>query len=160
MTPTNIRFDPIFSGISRLSWIGFVAIAFLQIAFSSLESHAREGLYRPIPLILNTDITDILSDQDIPTGEGGFARDYQVKLIAGDQVAIDLKSDEFDTVVVLIARDGSTVGSNDDGPEGGTNSLLFARIKETENYIVRVRTFGVTGGGKFRLKVDQLRPVN
>jgi hypothetical protein len=126
----------------------------------SFPSQAENRLYNPIPLSLNTEINDRLTDRDIPTGEGGFARDYQVELEKGDQVAIDLKSDEFDTVVVLVARDGSTVGSNDDGPEGGTNSLLFARIKETGNYIVRVRTFGVTGGGEFTLKVDRLRPVN
>jgi hypothetical protein len=133
-----------------------ISILSLVISF---PSQAENRLYNPIPLSLN-DISDRLTDQDIPTGEGGFARDYQVELEKGDQVAIDLKSDEFDTVVVLIARDGSTVGSNDDGPEGGTNSLLFARIKETGNYIVRVRTFGVTGGGQFTLKIDRLRPVN
>ena len=134
-------------------------IFILSLVISS-PSQAENRLYNPIPLSLNTNISDRLTDQDIPTGEGGFARDYQVELEKGDQVAIDLKSDEFDTVVVLIARDGSTVGSNDDGPEGGTNSLLFARIKETGSYIVRVRTFGVTGGGEFTLKVDRLRPVN
>lgn len=133
-----------------------ISILSLVISF---PSQAENRLYNPIPLSLN-DISDRLSDRDIPTGEGGFARDYMVELEKGDQVAIDLKSDEFDTVVVLIASDGSTVGSNDDGPEGGTNSLLFARIKETGNYIVRVRTFGVTGGGEFTLKVDRLRPVN
>ena len=134
-----------------------ISILFLLI---SSQSQAENRLYNPIPLSLNTDISDRLTDQDIPTGEGGFARDYVVELEKGDQVAIDLKSDEFDTVVVLIASDGSTVGANDDGPEGGTNSLLFARIKETGNYIVRVRTFGVTGGGQFTLKIDRLQPVN
>ena len=133
-----------------------ISILSLVISF---PSQAENRLYNPIPLSLN-DISDRLSDRDIPTGEGGFARDYMVELEKGDQVAIDLKSDEFDTVVVLIASDGSTVGANDDGPEGGTNSLLFARMKETGNYIVRVRTFGVTGGGEFTLKVDRLRPVN
>ena len=134
-------------------------IFILSLVISS-PSQAENRLYNPIPLSLNTDISDRLTDRDIPTGEGGFARDYMVELEKGDQVAIDLKSDEFDTVVVLIASDGSPVGANDDGPEGGTNSLLFARIKETGNYIVRVRTFGVTGGGQFTLKIDRLQPVN
>ena len=141
---------------SRLTAL-LISILSLVISF---PSQAENRLYHPIPLSLNTETTDTLSLQDIPTGEGGFARDYVVELEKGDQVAIDLKSDEFDTVAVLIASDGSTVGANDDGPEGGTNSLLFARIKETGNYIVRVRTFGVTGGGQFTLKIDRLRPVN
>jgi hypothetical protein len=134
-------------------------ISILSLLISS-PSQGENRLYNPIPLSLNTDISDRLTDRDIPTGEGGFARDYVVELKKGDQVAIDLNSDEFDTVIVLISTDGSTVGANDDGPQGGTNSLLFARITETGKYIVRVRTFGVAGGGKFALKVSRLRPVN
>lgn len=146
----NYKFSSRFTGL-------LLSILSLIISF---PSQAENRLYNPIPLSLNTEINDRLTDRDIPTGEGGFARDYVVELEKGDQVAIDLKSDEFDTVIALIARDGSTVGANDDGTEGGTNSLLFARIKETGDYIVRVRTFGVTGGGQFTLKIDRLRPVN
>jgi hypothetical protein len=146
--------------IYRTSFI-FTAllISILSLLISS-QSQAENPLYNPIPLSLNTDISDRLTEKDIPTGEGGFARDYVVDLKKGDQVAIDLNSNEFDTVIVLISTDGSTVGSNDDGPDGGTNSLLFARIAETGKYIVRVRTFGVAGGGKFALKVSRLRPAN
>lgn len=130
------------------------------LEINALPLQAENGLYHPIPLTLNTEINDNLTAQDIPTGEGGFSRDYVVNLSAGDQVAIDLKSDEFDTMIMLIAADGSTVGSNDDGPDGGTSSLLFARITETGKYIVRVRTFGVTGGGRFSLQVTRLRPAS
>ena len=141
-------------------FLQLIAILPIVIGLTAMTLHAENTLYHPLSLTLNTDIGDRLTDQDIPTGEGGFARDYEIKLEKGDQVAIDLKSDEFDTVGVLIGADGSTVGSNDDGPDGGTSSLLFARIGETGKYIVRVRTFGVAGGGKFTLKVSRLRPVN
>jgi hypothetical protein len=82
-----------------------------------------------------------------------------LNLTAGDQVAIDLTSENFDTIVSLLAADGSTVGENDDGPDGSTNSLLFTRITEAGKYIIRVRTFGQTGSGSFKLKVTRLRPV-
>ncbi|NEQ63955.1 MAG: peptidase [Symploca sp. SIO2D2] len=88
-----------------------------------------------------------------------FARDYTVNLSQGDQVAIDLISDQFDTIVTLLDDDGSTVAENDDGPDGSTNSLLFARITDSGTYIVRVRAFGETRGGDFTLKVTRLRPV-
>jgi hypothetical protein len=81
-------------------------------------------------------------------------------LSAGDQVAIDLTSESFDTILTLLASDGSTVGENDDGPDGSTNSLLFTRITEAGRYIVRVRAFGATSGGAFKLKVTRLRPVS
>jgi hypothetical protein len=80
-------------------------------------------------------------------------------LQAGDQLAVDLVSDDFDAIILLLAADGSTIAENDDGPDGSTNALLFARVTETGDYIVRVRAFGETGGGKYSLKVTRLRPT-
>jgi hypothetical protein len=82
-----------------------------------------------------------------------------VSLDAGDQVAVDLISDSFDTIVTLMSSDGSTVAENDDGPDGSTNSLLFSRITEPGNYIIRVRAFGETSGGSFKLKVTRLKAI-
>ncbi len=138
----------------------FIPITWLAFSLFPAIANAQVQLYKPIPLPSTNQITDTLSDKDIPTGQGGFARDYSVELEAGDQVAIDLTSDNFDTMVTLIASDGSTVGENDDGPDGTTNSLLFARIIKTGTYIVRVRAFGETGVGKFTLKVSRLRPIS
>ena len=131
----------------------------LAAALKTLPSEAQQRMYNPLTLPSNQEVSDQLSDQDIPTGEGGFAKDYLVSLEEGDQVAIDLTSDDFDTMVMLLADDGATVAENDDGPDGTTNSLLFARITERGQYIIRVRAFGETGGGNFALKVTRLRPV-
>jgi hypothetical protein len=120
---------------------------------------AQATHYKPIPFTLNQPITDTLSDKDIPTGQGGFARDYLVQLQAGDQIVIDLSSDNFDTIVTLLAADGSTVAENDDGPDGNSNSLLFARITKSGTYTIRVRAFGDTAVGTFTLKVTRLKPA-
>ena len=125
----------------------------------TFPAKAQMRMYNPISLPFNRELSDSLSDKDIPTGEGGFARDYYVWLEDDDQVAIDLISDDFDSIVILLAADGSTVAENDDGPDGTTNSLLFARITERGKYIIRVRAFGETGGGDFSLKITRLRPV-
>ena len=124
------------------------------------KAPAQTVLYNPIQLPKGNEITDTLSEQDIPTGFGGFARDYTVYLEGGDQVAIDLTSEEFDTLVTLMGPDGSAVGENDDGPDGTTNSLLFARVTETGTYTVRVRSYAGQGTGEFFLKVARLRPVD
>ena len=137
----------------------FLCFAVLSLVIRPLPVKAELQMYNPIPLPINQEISDSISDRDIPTGEGGFARDYFVNLDEGDQVAIDLTSDDFDSVVVLVAADGTTVAENDDGPDGSTNSLLFTRIKDGGTYIVRVRAFGETAGGDFKLKVTRLRPV-
>ncbi|MGK7941970.1 MAG: PPC domain-containing protein [Crocosphaera sp.] len=137
-----------------------ISIFSLVLGLASLPVKAQQRLYNPIPIQSDAQISDRLSEQDIPTGEGGFAKDYSLELQQGDQVAIDLTSNEFDSVVLLLGSDGSTIAENDDGPDGSTNSLLFSRITESGRYIIRVRAFGETGGGNFRLKVTRLRPVN
>lgn len=132
---------------------------FLRPAEAQTPSNRSETIYRPIPLQVGTSIQDSLSEKDIPTGKGSFARDYLIELEQGDQVAIDLLSERFDTVVTLMTPNGTTVGENDDGPDGGTNSLLFMRIPQTGSYVVRVQAFGQAKGGDFTLKLTLLEAM-
>lgn len=115
--------------------------------------------YSPLPMPSSNEVSDTLTDKDIPTGSGGFYRDYRVTFAAGDQVVMDLTSEEFDTIISLIAPDGSTVTENDDGPDGTTNSLLFSRITRPGDYVIRVSPYAGQGMGAFKLKVTRLRPV-
>ncbi|MEC4819941.1 MAG: PPC domain-containing protein [Scytonema sp. PMC 1069.18] len=143
-----------------LKQIAIIPVILVAIGTSATSAFAQfNKLYSPIPLPLSEEIIDKLSDKDIPTGQGGYARDYAVKLLKGDNLAIDLTSDSFDAIITLLAPDGSTVAENDDGPDGTSNSLLFTRVVETGNYIIRVRSFGETGVGAFKLKVTRLQPV-
>jgi hypothetical protein len=120
---------------------------------------SKDNIYNPILLKLEREITDKLTIKDIPTGQGGFARDYQINLNKGDNLVIDASSENFDTIITLGGPNGSTVGENDDGPDGTSNSLLFVRITETGKYIIRVRSFGETGVGSYKLKVTKLLPA-
>lgn len=135
-----------------------ITVAFCTLGLKTTPAQAESKIYDPPSINSEQVISDTLSENDIPTGEGGFARDYFVQLEKGDQVAIDLTSDNFDSMVTLIAADGATIAENDDGPDGTTNSLLFSRITEAGKYIVRVRAFGETSGGKFTLKLTKLKP--
>lgn len=146
--------------LSRLGLSLVLPVTLLTLGMSSLAAKAQTNpLYNPIRMPATNEVNDTLTDKDIPTGIGGFARDYIITLQAGDQVAIDLSSEEFDPIVTLIGPDGTTVGENDDGPDGSTNSLLFARISRAGNYVVRVRPYGGQGVGPFKLKVTRLAPV-
>ncbi len=142
-------------------WLNTVAATLVvySVGLQPLPVKAESKIYDPPSITSETEISDTLTENDIPTGEGGFARDYFVELEKGDQVAIDLISDNFDSMVMLIAADGATIAENDDGPDGTTNSLLFSRITEAGKYIVRVRAFGDTSGGKFTLKLTRLKPT-
>ncbi|MEH1871719.1 PPC domain-containing protein [Nostoc sp.] len=144
------------AGLKQLT---IVPATLLAIGISTSTAFAQNKLYSPIPLSNSTEFSDTLSNKDIPTGQGGFARDYIIKLQKGDNLAIDLSSENFDTMITLLAPDGSTLAENDDGPDGTSNSLLFTRIVETGNYVIRVRSFGETGVGAFKLKVTKLQPI-
>lgn len=122
------------------------------------EVTGNKAVYAPIFLSPKLEVIDTLSDRDIPIGDSGFARDYRLQLIAGDQISIELTSDFFDTVVVFMNDKGKTLGKNDDAPDGGSNSLLFTRIKESGIYIIRVQGLGETSSGQFKLKVNKLKP--
>ena len=124
------------------------------------SASAQTKMYEPVAIKENEPITDKLTAKDIPTGEGGFARDYFIYLEEGDQIAIDLSSDDFDSILLLIAEDGTTIAENDDSPDSTSNSLLFTRINNAGRYIVRVRAFGQAGSGNFKLKVTKLQPAD
>lgn len=146
------------TGLSRI----VLPLTLLAVETSFVPSAIAQqttSLYNPIPLPPSNQVSDTLSERDIPTGDGGFTRDYLVRFNQGDNIAIDLVSDQFDTIVALMSPEGATLAENDDGPDGTTNSLLFTRITQTGNYIVRVRSFGETGGGAFTLRVTRLRPI-
>ena len=72
--------------------IDWLAI-YIAIMFSGLliiPAQAQSKIYDPPSISSEAEVSDILTENDIPTGEGGFARDYFVELEKGDQVAIDL----------------------------------------------------------------------
>ncbi|NJL52272.1 MAG: peptidase [Hydrococcus sp. SU_1_0] len=136
-----------------------IGIALCSLGLPTLPAQAESKVYNPQAITSNKEVSDVLTLDDIPTGDGGFARDYFVQLEKGDQVTIDLTSDNFDSMVMLIAGDGAKIAENDDGPDGSTNSLLFSRITEGGKYIVRVRAYGDTSGGEYTLKLTRLKPT-
>ncbi|MGC1310075.1 MAG: PPC domain-containing protein [Phormidesmis sp.] len=143
-----------------IRFVSLLAPAFL-LSTGAATLTARKAvaqLYNPTTLG-SEEVSDDLSTTDIPTGFGGFAKDYVVTLEAGDQITIDAISDEFDTLVTLMDANGTTVSENDDGPDGSTNSLLFARISESGKYTVRVRSYAGEGAGPFTVKFARLRPI-
>lgn len=145
---------------SRIFFRRAVLVSTALLTLGTLgASSAVAQIYNPIELAGGREINDTLSDRDIPTGVGGFARDYKIELFEGDQITVDVISEEFDTLVSLLGDDGATVSENDDGPDGSTNSLLFARISKSGQYTVRVRSYAGQGIGDFYLKLARLREI-
>ncbi|MGK7890974.1 MAG: PPC domain-containing protein [Leptolyngbyaceae cyanobacterium] len=153
---------PIFSRnpLSRLAKPLMLPATLLGLVVGASSAIAQpSSLYNPIPIPGSNEVTDILSNNDIPTGFGGFARDYTITLSDGDHLVIDVISNEFDTIITLIGPDGNTFGENDDGPDGTTNSMLFVRVNTPGQYIMRVAPYAGQGFGEFTIKVTRLRPI-
>lgn len=142
--------------MSKFSFLLLAPATALSIGMGALSTSAQTTLYSPIPMPSSNQVSDSLTDKDIPTGSGGFARDYVVTFKEGEQVVMDLTSDEFDTILVLIGPDGAAVAENDDAPDGSTNSMLFARVTRPGSYIIRVSPYAGQGVGQFSLKVTRL----
>jgi len=135
------------------------AIALYVVSLSLPLSAQLRPLYKPSELVIGKDINDVLSDKDIPTGQKGFARDYQINAQPEERLEIAVSSSNFDTVLSLIDSKGEAIAENDDVAGDNTSSLIFFRVRQAGNYIVRVSSFGGSSGGKFVLRVNQLRVV-
>jgi hypothetical protein len=120
------------------------------------EAEAKSQLYKPPSLQIGRSISEQLSNRDIPTGQGGFARDYVITCKAGEQITIMVTSSAFDPMVAVIAPDGFTIAENDDAEDGTTNAALTLTIPQSDRYTVRVQNFGQTTGGAFQLQVTRL----
>ncbi len=74
---------------------------------------------------------------------------YQLHLSEDRAIEIDVRSDNFDTVVDL--RGAGVFLTDDDGGEG-TNSRLYTDVLQAGNYTIRVYPYS-SGTGEFELTV-------
>ncbi|MFQ3585968.1 MAG: PPC domain-containing protein [Cyanobacteriota bacterium] len=144
-------------GVVHLPGLGLIASCLLLGQFAA----SAQSFYNPIPLTPGETVESVLSSEDIPSGEfGAFYRDYRITVASGSYLAVELSSEDFDTVVRLISSDGSLVAENDDANFETTNSILVSRVEAGQDYTIRVGSFGEIGAGRFQLKVIPLRPVD
>ncbi len=129
---------------------GFAPVSFAQM---------RNSGYKPTAIASGVDVNDILTDKDIPTGQKGFARDYEINVQKDERLEIAVDSGNFDTVLSLLDSKGEVVAENDDAVGESTNSLIFFKVRQSGHYIVRVSSFGGSSGGKFTLKVNRLQVI-
>lgn len=98
-----------------------------------------------IPLLPGVAQSGSLASSDVARANGSYVDVYSLQATAGERVGVTLGG-AFDTVVTLVAPDGSRQ-SNDDARAGTTDSYLEARIPQTGTYRVEVSSYsrGMTG---------------
>ena len=138
--------------------LGAIAIGLTSFAPVSL-AQVHSPIYKPTAIASGIDVNDILTDKDIPTGQKGFARDYAITVQKDDRLEISVNSGAFDTVLSLLDSAGEVVAENDDAVGDNTNSLIFFKVRQSGNYIIRVSSFGGSSGGKFTLRVNKLQVI-
>ena len=98
------------------------------------------------PLAIGTTVQGQLLATDRPSDRGGRSHDYSLRLQQGQLVAVTVKSEDFDPVVIVFRPDGDQLGENDDRDDGSTNALLVVTAPETGSYTVRVNSLPMGDG--------------
>jgi caspase domain-containing protein len=77
--------------------------------------------------------------------DGSYFEDWSINGAAGDEITVTLRSDDFDTYLMVL-RDGEIIASDDDGA-GGTDSQITLVLPAQGAYVVRANSYGsgVTG---------------
>lgn len=141
-----------------------LAIGVAAIAMTSPALAQRGRAAAPANIALGQTIEGTLaaaSTSTTCTPDGPEVRSYRFQGQAGQRIQITQSADDFDSLVEIGKMDGCAfvqLGSNDDGagPEDGLNSRLVARLPETGTYVIRARSLGDSGVGKFNLTLTGL----
>ncbi len=90
------------------------------------------------------------------TGENSYYTDYRIRLNAGQEIVLNLDSDDFDAYLLVLNSDatGDPLASNDDSSNGRNSTLVF-RAPTAGNYIIRASQLGTSEGG-YRLRVRRI----
>ena len=104
------------------------------------------------PMQIGTEVTGELGplDQALPSGEP--AQSWSFPAEAGDELIIELMSEDFDPVVYLDGPGLFTPLRDDDGL-GVPNSLIEYTVAESGRMRVVVSSYSAEGAGAFRLRV-------
>lgn len=94
-----------------------------------------------------------LEDGDETLGSGEFMDIYTIEGRPGQRLSADLRSDEFDTFLILQSPSGETV-ENDDA-DSISRSLIDTELSELGTYRVVVTSYDVGGTGEYSLDLSQ-----
>ena len=97
------------------------------------------------PISIGQTINGNLTTNACPLGDGTFYDAYSFNGTAGQQVAVLMTSNQFDTYLILNRPDASTLAEDDDGG-GGTNSRIppgtsFITLPTTGTYTIWANAF-------------------
>jgi hypothetical protein len=111
------------------------------------------------PIAIGDSLDGTLGENTGTNDDGVRAEFYRFTATAGQRVAVELSSRDFDTYLTLRkASDNSVVAEDDDGAGSGTNSRIAQTLDEAGDYVIEARALSGDGEGKFTLKITEVAP--
>jgi len=93
-------------------------------------------------------------DETLPTGQ--YLDVYEIEAEAGQRIIVDLRSDEFDTLLRLMAPDGVGEENDDYGEELGHSHIEMLTLMDGV-YSIQATTFGTEMSGNYTLQIAVVR---
>ncbi|MEG5053739.1 MULTISPECIES: pre-peptidase C-terminal domain-containing protein [unclassified Microcoleus] len=101
------------------------------------------------------------NDSNNPTRDGKFADDYRFdNLSPGQQLQLDLNSDDFDSFLQLVDERTGRVITQDDDAGGNRNSRLSFTVQPNINYIVRATSYDPGETGNYTISSINLSNIS
>lgn len=111
------------------------------------------------PIAVGDSIDGNLNDETGLNDDGQRAEFYRFAAEAGQRVAIEMSSKDFDTYLTLRqASDNSVLDQDDDGAGSGTDSRIVRTLETAGDYVIEARALGDDGEGRFTLKISEVAP--
>ncbi|MDJ0705670.1 MAG: tetratricopeptide repeat protein [Leptolyngbyaceae cyanobacterium MO_188.B28] len=95
--------------------------------------------------------TGELNAESLRLDDGRYYNRHRFEGLAGELIAIELTSDEFDAYLILQGPAGTTVAENNDGD--GTNARLVVTLPTSGAYVILANTSTAEGTGAYQLVV-------
>ena len=111
------------------------------------------------PIAVGDEIKGELGADSATNDDGQRADTYRFTGTAGQRIAIEMKSSDFDAYLTLRrASDNSTVAEDDDGAGSGTDARIGRTLDAAGDYIIEARGFSDEAEGDYTLKVTETAP--
>lgn len=104
-------------------------------------------------------VSDLLTRSDDTLDDGSYYHVYRYPARRGEEVSVSLRSDEFDTYLVVV-DDGEFREVNDDRGRGDTNSALTFRVDRPRDFYIIVTTYDPGATGRYTLTAVTEASVN
>jgi hypothetical protein len=139
---------------------GFHARALSSGTGSYTVSVREVSVEAPQPLAAGRDIRGSLGAGDAD-GDNRFYNRWLYGGAAGERISVRMRSDDFDTYLVLghvVDGEVQELASNDDEGDDGTNSYLEFVLPAAGDYLIRATSFSSGRTGSYTLRLDSARP--